>query len=141
MRFRALLTVTLILLAMLPLPLRADDGAQSAPATAAATRFVTLLDAGTSAAAWQELSPFAQILKPEAQWQRLHQALRLAYGPLEKRILRGVTLQTRHAMLPDGHYAIVQFDTVFRNKRSAVETIVLVQSQENRWQVHDYISN
>lgn len=141
MKVRALLTVTLMLFAILPHPLRAEDGEQNAPAAAAATRFVSLLDAGTCAAAWQEFTPFAQILKSEAQWQRLHQALRLAYGPVEKRILRGVTLQTRYAMLPDGQYAIVQFDTVFRNKRSAVETIVLVQNQDKSWQVQDYISN
>lgn len=130
----------LLLLAMLPLSVWAGSDEQGAPA-AAATRFVAMVDAGTVDAAWQEFTPLAQVIKSEAQWQRLQKSLRTAYGPVEKRSMRGVTLQNRYTMLPDGHYAIVQFDTVFRNKRSAVETIVLVQSQDSHWQVHDYINN
>lgn len=140
MRFRSLLNATLLLLAMLPLSARSEEGGETAPA-AAATRFVAMLDAGTVDDAWHEFTPLAQIIKSEAQWQHLQQSLRTAYGPLEKRSIRGVTLQSRYAMLPDGHYAIVQFDTVFRNKRSAIETIVLIQSQDSLWQVHDYINN
>jgi hypothetical protein len=140
MRFRRLLNATLFLLAMLPFSARSEDGGQIAPA-AAATRFVALLDAGTVDAAWHEFTPLAQIIKSAAQWQCLQQSLRTAYGPLEQRSMRGVTLQSRYAMLPDGRYAIVQFDTVFRNKRAAIETIVLIQNQDSRWQIYDYINN
>ena len=140
MNFKILSQLLLLLLAMLPLSAWAGADEQSAPA-AAATRFVTLLDAGTVDAAWQEFAPLARMIKSETQWQPLQKSLRTAYGPVEKRSMRGVTLQNRYAMLPDGQYAIVQFDTVFRNKRAAVETIVLGQSQDSRWQVHDYIIN
>lgn len=140
MTLKTLPQLMLLLLAMLPLSAWAGADEQGAPA-AAATRFIALLDAGSVDAAWQELTPLARMIKSEARWQPLQQSLRTAYGPVEKRSMRGVTLQHRYSMLPDGHYAIVQFDTVFRNKRAAVETIVLGQSQDSRWQVHDYIIN
>lgn len=133
-----LLLLTLPVLS-LPCPLRADETEDQVAVTA--RQFVTLHDAGDTDAAWRQLSPLAQIFKRQEQWQSLHKALRKAYGPLEKRDLRGVTLQNRYAMLPDGRYAIVQFDTVFRNKRTAVETIVLTQSDSSRWLIHDYIIN
>lgn len=117
----------------------ADDEEQQI--AAAARQFAALHDAGEAGAAWQRLTPFAQISKHQEQWLRLHTTLRRAYGPLEKRDLRGVTLQNRYAMLPDGRYAIVQFDTVFRNKRTTVETIVLALGENGRWLIHDYIIN
>lgn len=131
--------LALLLTLLLPGPSRAAENEDQV--AVAARHFVTLHDAGDTGAAWRQLTPFAQILKQQDQWQRLHTALRKAYGPLEKRELRGVTLQNRYAMLPDGRYAIVQFDTVFRNKRTTVETVVLALSDGGRWLIHDYIIN
>ena len=132
--------VLLLLLALLPGRAPAGEADQRQLAASAGS-FVALLDSGDLPAAWQRLTPLAQTIKSEAHWQRLHQALRSAYGPLEMRILRGVTLQSRYVMLPDGSYAIVQFDSAFRHKQGAVETVVLALGADGNWRVHDYVIN
>lgn len=134
--------IVLILLLAIPFSrpaLAVEDEVSTATAAAAAGSFVTLLDAKVPGDAWQMFTPFAQISKPRDQWQELQQTLRTAYGPLEKRTLRGVTLQNRYTMLPDGRFAIVQFDTSFDKKQGAIETVVLARFEDGRWRVHDYV--
>lgn len=139
-RYRPGTLLALLLICLLPQVAPAvEDEAGKAAATAGG--FVALLDRKDAGEAWRQLTPFARITKTPEQWQGLHRALRSAYGPLEKRILRGVTLQNRYAMLPDGRFAIVQFDTIFSGKRAAVETIVLALEKDGRWLVHDYVIN
>ena len=133
--------IGLLLLLILLSGRASADEAREKQLAATAGSFIALLDSGKAADAWQQLTPLAQTIKSDSHWQRLQQALRSAYGPLEKRTLRGVTLQNRYVMLPDGNYAIVQFDTVFRNKRTAVETVVLALGADDNWRVHDYIIN
>ncbi|MCM2263873.1 MAG: DUF4019 domain-containing protein [Desulfuromonadales bacterium] len=140
MKTRLGIFLALLLILLLPCPSWATGDEQQQVAVAA-RHFVTLLDAGDAELAWRQLTPLAQILKHQEQWLLLHKTLRKAYGPLDKRDLRGVTLQHRYAMLPDGRYANVQFDTVFSNKRTAVETIILTLSEDGRWLVHDYVIN
>jgi len=140
LKTRLIIFPALLLILLLPCPSPAGDDEKQQVA-AAARHFVNLLDAGDTETAWQQLTPVAQILKHQGQWQHLHQTLRNVYGSLEKRNLRGVTLQNRYAMLPDGRYAIVQFDTAFLRKRTSVETVTLALAEDGRWLVHDYIIN
>lgn len=136
----ARLSVILIcLFTMLPGHLLAGD--DSLAPTADAKVFVEWLDTGNPATAWQQLTPLAQVIKNQERWQNLHLALRSSYGRLLQRTVRGVTLQQRYPMLPDGRYAIVQFDTVFQNKPATIETVVLVLDADGNWLVHDYILN
>lgn len=138
MRYR--LGTALLLLAICLLPQFAtavEDEVGKAAATA--DGFVALLDRGAASEAWERFTPLARLAKPREQWQGLYEALRTAYGPLEKRTLRGITLQNRYTMLPDGRFAIVQFDTIFSNKRASVETLVLALERDGRWLVHDYV--
>lgn len=128
----------LLLTALISGPAWASEGDER-QAEAAARAFAALLDAGTPGDAWTQLSTLAQVIKHREQWQRQHHALRTAYGAVQKRTLRGVTLQQRYPMVPDGRYAIVQFDVSFAHKQAGVETIVLVVSPDGRWLIHDYI--
>lgn len=129
-----------VLAVALLLPLRVAADTPALPAEAAG-RFLLLLDSGATAAAWQELTPLARVIKSEERWTRMHAALRSANGPAESRTLRGVTLQERYPMLPDGHYAIVQYDTSFRHKRASVETVVLAETGDGDWHIQDYVLN
>lgn len=134
----ALLLAALVLLP--PLPGTAGDTERDR-AVAVAAGFLASLDAKTPEQAWQQFSPLARIAKPQEPWQNLNRALRSAYGPLETRTVRDFALKNRYPTLPDGRYAIVQFDTTFAAKHGAIETVILVLADEGRWLVHDYIIN
>ena len=39
---------------------------------------------------------------------------------------------------PDGKYVVIQYDTVFENKSSAVETIIPMADPDGAWRVSGY---
>jgi hypothetical protein len=39
---------------------------------------------------------------------------------------------------PDGNYVVMQFDTNFSNKKSAVETVTFVQEKDGKWKAAGY---
>ena len=39
---------------------------------------------------------------------------------------------------PDGNYVVMQFDTSFSNKKSAVETVTFVQEKDGKWKAAGY---
>ena len=39
---------------------------------------------------------------------------------------------------PDGEYVVIQFETSFENKKSAVETVTPMRDKDGRWRVSGY---
>ena len=39
---------------------------------------------------------------------------------------------------PDGNYVVIQYETSFSNKKSAVETVTLVQEKDGKWRAAGY---
>jgi Protein of unknown function (DUF4019) len=39
---------------------------------------------------------------------------------------------------PDGNYVVMQFDTSFQNKKSAVETVTFMQEKDGKWKAAGY---
>jgi hypothetical protein len=61
--------------------------------------------------------------------------------PLGKVILRQLKIkayQTTLAGAPDGQYVVIQFETSFQNKRSAIETVTPMLDKDGQWRVSGY---
>jgi hypothetical protein len=39
---------------------------------------------------------------------------------------------------PDGEYVVIQFETSFENKKSAIETVTPMLDQDGKWRVSGY---
>lgn len=39
---------------------------------------------------------------------------------------------------PDGEYAVIQFETSFANKKSAIETVTPMKDPDGKWRVSGY---
>jgi hypothetical protein len=39
---------------------------------------------------------------------------------------------------PDGEYVVIQYETSFENKKSAIETITPMLDEDGRWRVSGY---
>jgi hypothetical protein len=39
---------------------------------------------------------------------------------------------------PDGQYVVIQFETSFQNKKSAIETVTPMFEKDGRWKVSGY---
>jgi hypothetical protein len=128
------------LFALLTLPVSARPLGEERHNTQARD-YLALLDDGQYESTWDAMSPFFKLLHDQYLWQGKQQAIRDAYGPLKSRLIRLSSQRQTYKNSPDGNYVVVQFDTVFRNKAKAVETVVLDCQNTFECTIRDYIIN
>ena len=104
----------------------------------AAESWLKLTDAGDAAASWEQAAkPFKAAVTKE-QWV---QALGSVRPPLGKVVSRKLTSRQSTEKLPggpDGKYVVIQYQTEFEKKASAVETIIPALDSDGVWRVSGY---
>jgi hypothetical protein len=65
-------------------------------------------------------------------------AVRAPLGKLVSRKLKSRQYAESLPGAPDGKYVVIQYDTVFENKKSAVETVTPMQDADGAWRVSGY---
>jgi hypothetical protein len=115
----------------------AAEGPEAAAQTAS-DAWLTLVDAAKYAESWKGASTLFRNAVTEDQWK---QALTGVRGPLGKVISRKIKSRqyTEHLPgAPDGRYVVLQYDTVFADKASAVETVTLMLDKDDNWRASGY---
>lgn len=124
-----------------PPPAGASDAASSeavSAATSAAESWLKLVDDAQYEASWTNAaSVFRGALTSEA-WSKAVGGVRGQLGQLVSRKLASAHYTTSVPGAPDGKYVIIQFDTSFENKASAVETVTPMQDTDGVWRVAGY---
>ena len=67
--------------------------------------------------------------------------MQAARKPLGKLILRKVQTKIYKTALPgapDGEYVVIQFETSFENKKTAIETVTPMMDKDGKWRVSGY---
>jgi hypothetical protein len=108
------------------------------PALSSAETWLTLVDEGRYGDSWNEAAGYFRRAGKQEKWQQSLEAVR---KPLGKVISREVKTKSYHTSLPgapDGEYVVIQFETSFQNKRSAVETVTPVMDKDGQWRVSGY---
>ncbi len=103
-----------------------------------ALEWVMLVDSGAFDQSWMEASSLFKGAVTQAQWRTLIPTVRKPLGPVISRSLQSMTPHTQLPGAPDGHYRVLQFETRFAQKQSAVETIVLMLEESRGWRVSGY---
>jgi hypothetical protein len=114
--------------------------AQSAaghPAVQSALAWLSLVDAAKYDQSWSQAGALFQHGVAQDQWPATVARVRDPLGPVLSRTLRGAQEAHQLPGAPDGDYRIVQFDTSFTHKASAVETVVLAD-EAGAWKVNGY---
>ena len=114
---------------------------QTAAETAAedsATKWLALVDAGDYAGSWEEAAPFFKNAVSKEQWVKQLTAVRGPLGKLISRKLKSATYRTSLPGAPDGQYVVIQYDSTFEHKTSAVETVTPMLSKDGQWRVSGY---
>ena len=83
---------------------------------------------------------FKNAVKKE-QWEQMAAAVRKPLGKVEKRDVKSQKYQTTAPGAPDGEYVIIQFSTVFENKKESTETVTMMMDQDRGWRVSGYFVN
>ena len=108
-------------------------------AQAAAESWLKLTDAGNAGASWDQA---AKLFKGAVTKEKWAEALAAVRPPLGKVVSRKVTSRSYSETLPgapDGKYVTIQYETVFANKASAVETITPMLDPDGVWRVSGYL--
>jgi len=107
-------------------------------AIAAAEKWLTVVDKGKYAESWNESSEYFKQAVTQDQWAQAVQAVREPLGKLISRKVKNATYTTSLPGAPDGQYVVIQFNTSFENKKSAIETVTPRMDSDGKWRVSGY---
>jgi hypothetical protein len=107
-------------------------------AVKAAESWLRLVDQGDYAESWKETASLFRSAVTEAKWEESMVGARKPLGSIRSRKLKSAQYATEIPGAPDGQYVVIQFDTSFSNKASAVETITPMKDTDGEWRVSGY---
>jgi hypothetical protein len=116
---------------------RADSAAEEA-ALKASQAWLDLVDSGKYDASWEEASLYFKNSIKKDEWISTIKGVREPFGKLVKRTFKSKQSVDSMPGAPDGDYLIIQYDSVFENKKSAVETIVPMLEKDEKWKISGY---
>lgn len=125
------------LLTVLSYGVNADQSAEEA-AVASSQEWLSLVDAGKYAESWDEAAGYLKNVLQKQNWVESMQAYRKPLGKLVSRKLISKQYATTLPGAPDGEYVVIQYETSFENKKSAIETITPMLDKDGKWRVSGY---
>jgi hypothetical protein len=125
----------LLLLATLAIAPAADS---DRAAVDAANTWLALVDAGKYGDSWTSAASLFKKAVTKEQWTAQALAARQPLGALVSRKVSTATGTTSLPGAPDGHYVVLQYESVFANKKSAIETVTPMLEADGTWHVSGY---
>jgi len=104
----------------------------------AAANWLELVDTEQYDQSWQQAATFFQNAVKNDDWQQSLQAFRKPLGKIVSRKLIFTHYTTSAPGAPDGQYVIIQYDSSFENKKSAVETVTPMLDKDGKWKISGY---
>ena len=105
---------------------------------AAAKKWLTMVDQGKYEESWKEAAQYFKNAVTQDQWRQSLQAVRKPLGNLIFRKVKSRAYMTSLPSAPDGEYVVIQFETSFANKKSAIETVTPMLDKDGSWRVSGY---
>ncbi|MFB0507349.1 MAG: DUF4019 domain-containing protein [Thermodesulfobacteriota bacterium] len=104
----------------------------------ASQAWLSLVDQGDYVKSWEEAAACFRMAATLEQWQRSMMAFRNPLGKVVSRKLKSKHYTKTLPGAPDGEYVVMQYETSFENKKSAIETITPMLDKDGRWRVSGY---
>jgi hypothetical protein len=102
-----------------------------------ARQWLTLVDDGNYADSYAQAGAVFKSHVTADGWARQAGAAREPLGAMSSRTLKSVTMAKTLPGMPDGQYAIVQYESAFAHKAAAIETVSLMSGKDG-WSVVGY---
>jgi len=116
---------------------KANEAAEKA-AVAASGAWLLLVDEGNYAESWNQASGLFKSAVTKEQWQNSLKAFRVPLGKVTVRKLKSKQYTKSLPGAPDGEYVVIQYETTFEKKQSAIETITPMLDKDGKWRVSGY---
>jgi len=137
MKKKSILICSFILMLAFLQPLWADS-IKELNAQKASDAWLSEVDEGKYSESWQNASSYFKNAVDENQWKRSLNSVRKPLGGVlsRKAISRYYTKTLPGA--PDGQYVVIQYETSFKNKASAIEIVTPSLEKDGIWRVSGY---
>jgi hypothetical protein len=119
-------------------PAHADEKAAVEQARKGADTWLKLVDDGKYRESWKQAAAFFKDHVTADRWEQMVSGARKPLGALVSRKFQLAKYSTSLPGAPDGQYVVIQYDTVFENKQSAVERITPMLDKDGQWRVAGY---
>ena len=107
-------------------------------AVISAEKWLGMVDSEKYAESWQEASELFRNAVKQEQWKQSLQGVRKPLGKLVTRKIKTKTYKTSLPGAPDGEYVVIEFETSFEHKKSAIETVTPMMDKDGKWRVSGY---
>ena len=135
---RTIACLVAVALALSVITAVAQDSDKEKPAVLAAEKWLGMVDEGKYSDSWQGAAEYLRNAINQEQWNRSLRAVRKPLGEVVSRQMKSATYTTSLPGAPDGEYVVIQFDTSFKNKKAAIETVTPMMDQDGTWRVSGY---
>jgi len=117
---------------------KAVNAEKETAAVAAAEKWLAMIDAGQYEASWKACAELFRNAVTSEQWDQSMKAARVPLGKLISRKVMSKSYSNALPGAPDGEYVVIQFETVFENKKSSIETVTPMLEKDGEWHVSGY---
>jgi len=108
------------------------------PAEASAKNWLSLVDAGKYDESWDASGSFFRSKITKADWKKSLTAVRPPLGSMTSRKMEASQAIKNAPGAPAGEYVVIQYKTVFQNKKDAVETVTEMLDKDAKWRMAGY---
>jgi hypothetical protein len=117
---------------------RAADVKPEDAAQKAAEAWLALVDAGKYGESWNEASTLLKGQVTREKWEQTAPGVRNPLGKLVSRKVKSRTYTETVPGAPDGKYVVIQYESSFEKKKSAIETVTPMLDGARGWRVAGY---
>src|SRR6476619_4364311 len=136
MSIKPFIALLLVTAAFCPAVISANES--ETEAKKAAEEFLSVIDAGRFGESWNMAGTYMQRGVSAEMWQRKLKTMRKPLGELVSRKLKSSKLEKTTLELPGPEYFKLQFETSFKNKEGAVETVSAAKQADGTQKVIGY---
>jgi hypothetical protein len=136
--FRKVTILVIIIAIFFAVPLIAGNSEKEKAAILSAEKWLAFVDAQKYPESWNEAGEFFKNAVSQEQWVQSLQAVRKPLGKLITRKVRTKTYRTSLPGAPDGEYVVIEFETSFAQKKTAIETVTPMIDKDGTWRVSGY---
>ena len=137
MKKKYILICSFILMLVFLQPLWADS-IKKLNAQKASDAWLSMVDEAKYSESWQNTSSYFKNAVDENQWEKSLTSVRKPLGEVLSRKAMSQNYTKTLPGAPDGEYVVIQYETSFKNKSSAIETVTPSLEKDGIWRVSGY---
>ena len=138
MKSRISITIMLTVVLSLSATTIQADQTKEQNAIQQAEHWLSIVDSEQYGDSWNMAALFFRNAVPQDKWIASMNAYRKPLGAMIERTMKSNQYMTSLPGAPDGEYVVIQFNTVFENKKETIETITPMLDHDGVWRVSGY---